>query len=131
MGSLKEYKYDLSKFFEECELKSMTWDTEDDNLWLATFESKSGGTRQYKTNRQTMLAFCEKFYRDCKKFEDKTILVHEWKHYAMKLYAKEYQLNRLLNQLKPNGNGEFCDCNCNTASSCIACRHRTKLQEPK
>lgn len=131
MGSLKEYKYDLSKFFEECELKSVTWDTEHDNLWLATFESKSGKTRQYKTNRQTMLDFCKKFYRDWAKLEDKAILVHTWKRYAMKLYSQEYTLNRLLNQLKPNGNDEFCDCDYNTASSCIACRYRTKLQESK
>ena len=62
MENLKLYANYLSKFFEECELKSVTWDTEDDNLWLATFESKSGKKRQYKTNRQTMLAFCKKFY---------------------------------------------------------------------
>lgn len=101
MENLKEYKYDLLKFFEECELKNVSWDTQDDNLWLATFESKSGQTRQYKTNRQTMLAFCKKFYRDCAKLEDKAILVHAWKKHAMKLYAKEYLLNRILKQLEP------------------------------
>lgn len=131
MENLKSYTDSLVKFFEECELKSVTWDTEDDNLWLATFESKSGQTRQYKTNRQTMLAFCKKFYHDLAKLEDKAILVHTWKRHALQLYAQEYNLNRLLNQLKPNGNDEFCDCNCNTASSCIACRYRTKLQESK
>lgn len=101
MENLKSYTNHLSKFFEKCELKSVTWDTEDDNLWLATFESKSGQKRQYKTNRQTMIAFCEKFYRDGAKFEDKAFLVHAWKRHAMKLYAKEYQLNCLLNQLAP------------------------------
>lgn len=101
MRNLKEYKYDISKFFEECELKSVAFDTQDENLWLATFESKSGKTRQYKTNRQTMLAFCKKFYRDLSRLEDKAILVHTWKRHAMKLYAREYTLNRLLNQLEP------------------------------
>lgn len=101
MGNLKLYTDFLVKFFKECEIKSVTWDTEDDNLWLATFESKSGQTRQYKTNRQTMLAFCKKFYRDWSKFDDKTILVRTWKRHAMKLYAQEYKLNRLLNLLEP------------------------------
>lgn len=131
MGSLKEYKYDMSKFFEECELKSVTWDTQDDNLWMATFESKSGQTRQYKTNRQTMLDFCKKFYRNWAKFEEKANLVDLWKLHAMRLYTQEYNLNHLLNQLKPKENDEFCDCDCNTASSCITCRHRAKLQESK
>lgn len=101
MENLKSYTNYLFKFFEECELKSVTLDTEDDNLWLATFESKNGKTRQYKTNRQTMLAFCKKFYCDWEKFEDKVNLVHTWKRYAMKLYAKEYLLNRILKQLEP------------------------------
>ena len=101
MRNLKEYKYDILKFFEECELKSVAFDTQDDNLWFATFESKSGQKRQYKTNRQTMLAFCKKFYSDWSKFEDKVNLVHAWKKHAMKLYAKEYLLNRILKQLEP------------------------------
>lgn len=101
MENLKSYTDSLVKFFEECELKSVTWDTEDDNLWLATFESKSGKTRQYKTNRQTMLAFCKKFYHNWEVLNEKPNLVHAWKRYAMKLYAKEYLLNRILKQLEP------------------------------
>lgn len=131
MGSLKEYKYNMSKFFEECELKSVSWDTNDDNLWLATFESKSGQKRQYKSNRQTMFEFCKKVGHKGELFENRAYLVRLWQLYAMNLYTQEYNLNRLLNQLKPNGNDEFCDCDCNTASSCIACRYRTKLQESK
>lgn len=103
MGNLKEYKYELLKFFEECGLKSVVFDTQDDNLWLATFETKSGQTRQYKTNRQTMLAFCAKFFRDCTRFEDKAILVHAWKRYAMKLYSREYKLNCLLKKTRTKG----------------------------
>ena len=101
MENLKSYTDSLIKFFEECELKNVSWDTQDDNLWFATFESKSGKKRQYKTNRQTMLAFCKKFYSDWAKFEDKANLVHAWKRHAMKLYAKEYLLNRILKQLEP------------------------------
>ena len=99
MKSLKEYKYDMSKFFEECELKSVTWDTQDDNLWLATFESKSGQKRQYKSNRQTMFEFCKKVRHRGELIENRSILVRLWQLYAMKLYTKEYNLNRLLNQL--------------------------------
>lgn len=101
MESLKSYNNFLPKFFVDCELKSVAFDTQDDNLWLATFESNSGQKRQYKTNRQTMLAFCKKFYRNCEQFEKKVILVHAWKRYAVKLYAKEYNLNHLLSQLEP------------------------------
>lgn len=101
MGSIKEYKYDMSKFFEECELKSVIWDTQDDNLWLATFESKSGQKRQYKSNHQTMFEFCKKVRHREELFKDRDNLIRLWQLYAMRLYTQEYNLNRLLNKLKP------------------------------
>lgn len=100
MGSLKEYKYDMSKFFDECELKNVEWNTNNDNLWIAKFESKNGQKRLYKSNLQTMLEFCKKFYRRGELFDKRENVVRIWQLHAMNLYTREYKLNHLLNQLK-------------------------------
>ena len=90
----------LISVFERYDIKSMTIDTADDDLWIATFELKDGTKKQYKTSRNNMVSYCSKFCTRSAYIENnKDILVCTWKRLSLTLCARELEFNKLLNEL--------------------------------
>lgn len=86
--------------FERYNIKSMTIETADDDLWIATFGFKDGTKKQYKTSRNEMVSYCSKHYRRSAYIEtDKGRLVYVFKRCAIKLCVRELELNKLLDEL--------------------------------
>ena len=90
-----KYNDYLVAVFERYNIKSMTIDTADDDLWIATFEFKDGTKKQYKTSRNEMVSYCNKHYVE----NNKDILVYAWKRCAITLCVRELELNKLLDEL--------------------------------
>ena len=100
-----KYNDYLVAVFERCDLKSMTIDSANDDLWTTTFEFKDGTTKQYKTSRNEMIAYCSKHYRRSVYTENnKDKLVRTWKRLSLILCTREVELNKLLNELWKNRN---------------------------
>ena len=95
-----KYNDYLVAVFERCNLKSMTIDSANDDLWTTTFEFKDGTTKQYKTSRNEMVSYCSKHNRRYVYTENnKDILVCTWKRLSLILCTREVELNKLLNEL--------------------------------
>lgn len=84
------YKDYLISAFERYNIKSMTIDSCDDDVWIATFEFKDGTKKQFKTSRNNVVSHCIKNYVCSARIEnDKDRLVYEWQRCAIKLCARE------------------------------------------
>lgn len=90
----------LISVFERYSIKSMTIDTADDDLWIATFEFKDGTKKQYKTSRNNMVSYCIEYnVRSALIENNKDRLVRTWKRCAIKLCVRELEFNKLLDEL--------------------------------